>query len=286
MSATLLGAEPTIRLAAFAATFAVLALMEALTPRRAQEVGRRWRWPSNLGVVVVDALAVRLLFPTAVVGLALWVEARGWGLFHLLAWPTWVEVTLSLLVLDLAVWCQHVLFHRVPVLWRVHRMHHADLEFDVTTGVRFHPVEIVLSILIKFGVVALIGAPPVAVLAFEVLLNATSMFSHSNLRLPEALDAVLRRVIVTPDMHRVHHSVAPRETHSNFGFNLSWWDRLFGTYRAQPEGGHEGMTLGLPLFRDRSELRLDRMLLQPFRRGRRVPEGQAGSSSPDATARS
>jgi len=164
------------------------------------------------------------------------------------------------------IYAQHVAFHAVPVLWRLHRMHHADLEFDVTTGVRFHPVEIVLSMLIKFGAVAMIGAPALAVLIFEVLLNATSMFSHSNVRLPERIDRGLRWIVVTPDMHRVHHSTEQRETDSNFGFNLPWWDRLFGTYRAQPEAGHETMKLGLSVFRDRGDLRLDRMLLQPFRR--------------------
>lgn len=286
MTDTLLGAEPTIRLAAFAGVFAVLALLELVLPRRSQEVGRRWRWPGNLGVVVVDTLVVRLLFPTAAVGFALWAEGRGWGLLNLVAWRAWVEVPLAVVALDFAIWGQHVLFHRVPVLWRVHGMHHADLEVDVTTGVRFHPVEIVLSMLIKFAVVAALGAPPVAVLVFEVLLNATSMFSHSNLRLPAALDRVLRTVLVTPDMHRIHHSIAPRETHSNFGFNLSCWDRLFGTYRAQPERGHEGMILGLPIFRERGELRLGRMLSQPFRRRPRAGAGQTGSTSPSARARS
>jgi sterol desaturase/sphingolipid hydroxylase (fatty acid hydroxylase superfamily) len=174
-------------------------------------------------------------------------------------------VPLAVLLLDLAIYGQHVLFHAVPVLWRLHRMHHADLEFDVTTGLRFHPVEIVLSMLIKFAVIVVVGAPALAVLIFEVLLNATSMFNHSNVRMPAGIDAVLRWLVVTPDMHRVHHSIVARETHSNFGFNLPWWDRLFGTYRPQPEAGHERMTLGIPAFRDKSELRLDRMLLQPLR---------------------
>jgi len=169
------------------------------------------------------------------------------------------------IVLDLAIYLQHVLFHAVPVLWRLHRMHHADLEFDVSTGVRFHPIEILLSMGIKLGVVAALGTPAVAVLVFEVLLNATSMFNHGNVRLPARTDRVLRWIVVTPEMHRVHHSVVPRETNSNFGFNLPWWDRLFGTYRAQPAAGHEGMTIGIAQFRDPSELRLDRLLIQPFR---------------------
>ena len=184
---------------------------------------------------------------------------------HQIAAPAWVAVPVSVILLDLAIYLQHVLFHAVPALWRLHRMHHADLEFDVTTGVRFHPVEILLSMLIKLGVITALGAPAVAVLLFEVLLNATSMFNHGNVRLPRRLDGVLRWLVVTPEMHRVHHSIAPRETNSNFGFNLPWWDRLFGTYRAEPAAGHEGMTIGIEQFRDPRELRLDRMLLQPLR---------------------
>jgi sterol desaturase/sphingolipid hydroxylase (fatty acid hydroxylase superfamily) len=209
---------------------------------------------------------VRILFPTAAVGFALVGEDHGWGALNNVSLPFWAKCLVSVIALDLVIYAQHVTFHAVPVLWRLHRMHHADLEFDVTTDVRFHPVEIVLSMLIKFGAVALLGAPALAVLIFEVLLNATSMFSHSNVRLPERIDRVLRWLVVTPDMHRVHHSTERRETDSNFGFNLPWWDRLFGTYRAQPEAGHDNMRLGLSMFRDRGDLRLDRMLLQPFRR--------------------
>jgi sterol desaturase/sphingolipid hydroxylase (fatty acid hydroxylase superfamily) len=176
-----------------------------------------------------------------------------------------LAVLLSILLLDLAIYLQHVLFHAVPGLWRLHRMHHADLEFDVTTGLRFHPVEIVLSMVIKLAVVAALGAPAVAVLLFEVLLNATALFNHGTIRLPAGWDRVLRWVMVTPDMHRVHHSVIPAETNSNFGFNLPWWDRLLGTYRAQPKAGHDGMTIGIKQFRTRRDLWLDRMLLQPLR---------------------
>ena len=265
MGDAILSSEPLIRLACFAGVFAAMALWEALAPRRRQEIGRRWRWPNNLGVVALDTLVLRILFPTAAVGFAIWCETRGIGLLNVLPLPFWSEVLIAFVILDLAIYAQHVLFHRVPWLWRLHRMHHADLEFDVTTGVRFHPVEIVLSMLIKLAVVAAIGAPALAVLVFEVLLNATSMFNHANVRLPLSLDRALRWMVVTPEMHRVHHSILPRETHSNFGFNLPWWDRLFGTYRAQPEAGHEGMTIGLPVFRDPGELRLDRMLIQPFR---------------------
>jgi sterol desaturase/sphingolipid hydroxylase (fatty acid hydroxylase superfamily) len=257
--------EPLIRLGSFAGIFAAMALWELLAPRRRQAIGRSRRWPSNLGIVALDTLLVRLVFPVAAVGVALLAETRGWGLFRVLPAPAPLAVIASVILLDLAIYFQHVLFHAVPVLWRLHRMHHADLEFDVSTGARFHPFEIVLSMVIKLGVVAALGAPAAAVLIFEVLLNATSMFNHGNVRVPMQLDGVLRWVVVTPDMHRVHHSVVPRETNSNFGFNLPWWDRLFGTYRAQPAAGHEGMTIGIEQFREPRELRLDRMLMQPFR---------------------
>lgn len=257
--------EPYIRLAVFGGVFAVMALWEFIVPRRKQAIGRGWRWPNNLGVVVVDTLLVRILFPTTAVGLALLAEARGFGLFNVIALPSWAAVLASVVILDLAIYLQHVLFHAVPVLWWLHRMHHADLEFDVTTGLRFHPIEILLSMVIKFAVVAALGAPAAAVLIFEVLLNATSMFNHSNVRIPFEFDRILRWLVVTPDMHRVHHSIVPRETNSNFGFSLPWWDRLFGTYQAQPAAGHEAMTIGIEQFRDPRELGLDRMLLQPLR---------------------
>lgn len=257
--------ESYIRLGIFAGVFAAMALWEFVVPRRPQAIGRGWRWPNNLGVVVVDTLLVRILFPTTAVGLALLAETRGFGLFNVIALPAWAAVLASVVILDLAIYLQHVLFHAVPALWRLHRMHHADLEFDVTTGLRFHPIEILLSMLIKFAVVMALGAPAAAVLIFEVLLNATSMFNHSNVRIPLGFDRILRWLVVTPDMHRVHHSILARETNSNFGFSLPWWDRLFGTYRAQPAAGHDAMTIGIEQFRDRRELGLDRMVLQPFR---------------------
>jgi sterol desaturase/sphingolipid hydroxylase (fatty acid hydroxylase superfamily) len=265
MADMLLAHEPVIRLAAFGGIFAAIALWELLAPRRPQAVGRMRRWPSNLGIAALNTLLVRLAFPTAAVGVALLAESHGWGLVHALHLPFWLAVVASVILLDFAIYLQHVLFHAVPALWRLHRMHHADLEFDVTTGARFHPIEILLSMAIKLGVVAALGAPAVSVLIFEVLLNATSMFNHGNVRLAQRVDRWLRRLVVTPDMHRVHHSVVPRETNSNFGFNLPWWDRLFGTYRPQPAAGHDGMTIGIEQFRDPRELRLDRMLLQPFR---------------------
>lgn len=266
MSDSLLANEPAIRLTVFAGIFVVMALWERLAARRPQAVPRRRRWPANLGIVVIDTLLVRVAFPVAAIGVAQLAEAGGWGLLPALGLPSWAMMVLAVVALDLVIYFQHVLFHAVPTLWRLHRMHHADLEFDVTTGARFHPFEILLSMLIKLGAVAALGAPVVAVLVFEVVLNATSMFNHGNVRLPRAIDRVLRWVVVTPDMHRVHHSVLPAETNSNFGFNLPWWDRLFGTYRAQPQAGHAGMTIGIEQFRDPAELRLDRMLLQPFRR--------------------
>lgn len=257
--------EPLIRLIAFAGVFALMAAWEIFAPRRHQQIGRSRRWPSNIGVVALDTLLVRLLFPITAIGVALLAEARGWGLFAALNLPQWVAIVLGIVLLDLAIYLQHVLFHAVPALWRLHRMHHADLELDVTTGSRFHPIEILLSMGIKLGVVAALGVPAVAVLIFEVLLNATSMFNHANVSIPASVDRILRWFVVTPDMHRVHHSILTRETNSNFGFNLPWWDYLFGTYRAQPKDGHEGMTIGIRQFRTERDLRLDQMLIQPLR---------------------
>ncbi|MBH1974618.1 MAG: sterol desaturase family protein [Rhodobacteraceae bacterium] len=265
MTETIIANEPMLRLAVFLVVLVAMAGWELAAPRRRQDIPRILRWTNNLALVVVDTIILRLTFPILAVGLALMAEARGWGLFNVLDLPLWLAVLLPILLLDLAIYLQHVLFHAVPSLWRLHRMHHADLEFDVTTGLRFHPVEIVLSMVIKLAVVAALGAPAMAVLLFEVLLNATALFNHANIRLPAALDRVLRWVVVTPDMHRVHHSVIPAETNSNFGFNLPWWDRLLGTYRAQPKAGHDGMTIGIEQFRTRRDLWLDRMLVQPLR---------------------
>lgn len=265
MSETLLAHEPVVRLAAFFGVLAAMMAWEAQLPRR--RMARGMRWISNLGVVVLNTVVLRLIFPTAAVGFAAVAEARGWGLFNVIDAPAWVALVVSVLLLDLAIYAQHVLFHAVPPLWRLHRMHHSDTGFDVTTGLRFHPIEIVLSMAFKIGLVALLGAPAVAVLVFEVVLNATAMFNHTNGRLPRGVDAVVRWLLVTPDMHRVHHSVVPRETNSNFGFSVPWWDRLFGTYRPQPEAGHEHMTLGQEAFRDPRDVRLDRLLLQPLRSG-------------------
>jgi len=265
MSETFLYNEPAIRLGFFFGIFSAVALWEFVAPRRTRTFSRARRWPNNLGIVALNTVVLRVLFPTAAVGLALTVETAGGGLFNNIDLPIWLEVIAAVMLLDLAIYLQHVMFHAVPALWRLHRMHHADLDFDVTTGARFHPIEIILSMGIKFMVVAALGPAAVAVLVFEVLLNATAMFNHGNVRMPAGLDGLLRRIVVTPDMHRVHHSIVVRETNSNFGFNLPWWDRLFGTYRAQPAAGHENMTIGIEQFRDGRELWLDRLLVQPFR---------------------
>jgi sterol desaturase/sphingolipid hydroxylase (fatty acid hydroxylase superfamily) len=262
----ILAAEPVLRLGVFLVVLALLAALEWRAPRRRGEAQRKRRWPGNLGMMMLDTLLVRILFPTAAVGVALAAEADGVGLLNQLALPSWLAVLLAIVALDLIIYAQHVLFHAAPWLWRLHRVHHSDVAVDVTTGLRFHPVEILLSMLIKLGAVIALGAPALAVMLFEIILNATSMFSHSNIRLPAALDRVVRALLVTPDMHRVHHSIVARETGSNFGFNLAIWDRLFGTYRARPAAGHEAMTLGLPAFRGAGESRLDRMLWQPLRR--------------------
>ncbi|MGH7781579.1 MAG: sterol desaturase family protein [Candidatus Binataceae bacterium] len=257
--------EATIRLGAFIGVFTAMALWEAAAPRRSRSYSRLTRWPSNLAIVALNTVLLRTLLPATAVSLALLGGQRGWGLLNNLPLPWWSTVVASVVLLDLAIYLQHIMFHAVPALWRLHRMHHADLDFDVTTGARFHPIEIVLSMLIKFGVVAALGASAPGVLIFEVLLNATSMFNHGNVRIPVRLDRWLRWLVVTPDMHRVHHSIVVGETNSNFGFNLPWWDRLLGTYRGQPAAGHDGMTIGIEQFREAREPWLDRMLLQPFR---------------------
>ena len=265
----LLAHEAWFRLGAFVAIFAAMAAWEVRSPRRDPGLDRPTRWPVNLGLLVIDGLLVRLLIPTAAVGVALLGEARGWGLLNALDLPGWLAFVIALIVLDLAIYLQHALFHAVPALWRLHRVHHTDMDFDLTTAVRFHPVEILLSMVIKMGVVSALGAPALAVVAFEILLNGMAMFNHGNVYLPWEWDRRLRRVVVTPDMHRVHHSVHMRETNSNFGFNLSVWDRLFGTYRDQPADGHTGMTIGLDRYRNPADLGLGGLLLQPFRGGAR-----------------
>lgn len=257
--------EAAIRLLAFIAVFALMASWEAYAPRRRRSFPRRARWPHNLGLLALDVVVVRLVAPGAAIAVAVAGEAHGWGLLNSSGVPGWIALPIAVVLLDLVIYFQHVMFHAVPTLWRLHRVHHADLDFDVTTGTRFHPIEILLSVLVKMAAVAAIGASPMAVLVFEVLLNAFAMFNHANARLPNWLDASLRLLVVTPDMHRVHHSIAYNESASNFGFNIPWWDRLFGTYRAQPAAGHDNMVIGVDAFRSPEDLRLDRLLVQPFR---------------------
>ena len=257
--------EPTIRLGFFLGVFALVASWELAAPRRALILSRSLRWTSNLGLVLLNTVLLRLLFPMAAVGVAAFAAARGWGLLNHFQVPFALALPMAVIALDLVIWLQHVMVHAVPALWRLHRVHHADLDYDLTTGARFHPLEIVLSMLIKFATIAVLGPPVLAVVIFEVLLNATAMFNHGNIRLPAPLDRVLRWFVVTPDMHRVHHSVEDDETNSNFGFNLPWWDRLFGTYRAQPRAGHEAMRIGIHGHTDAREVaRLPGMLLLPF----------------------
>ncbi|EKE74646.1 sterol desaturase family protein [Celeribacter baekdonensis] len=265
MPQSILSAEPTIRLAVFLGVLVAMVLWEVAAPRRRRDIPRVIRWTNNLALVVVDTILLRLSFPILAVGLAAMAQDRGWGLLNNVDVPVWVSVGVSMLLLDLAIYLQHVMFHAVLGLWRLHRMHHADLDFDATTGLRFHPVEILISMGIKLAVVAALGPPAVAVLLFEVILNATALFNHANIDLPCPVDRVLRLIVVTPDMHRVHHSVDPRETNSNYGFSLPWWDRLLGTYVAQPAKGHEEMKIGIEQFRTRRDLWLDRMLIQPVR---------------------
>ena len=256
--------EGAIRLAAFVAVFAAVALWEALAPRRKRSFERRARWPHNLGLLLVDVALVRVFAPGAAIAVAMTAAGSGWGLLNTLALPGWAAIAAGIALLDLAIYFQHVMFHAVPALWRLHRVHHADLDFDVTTGARFHPMEILISTAIKCAAIAALGAPVISVFVFEIVLNATAMFNHANASLPQRLERWLRWLVVTPDMHRVHHSVRYEESSSNFGFNLPWWDRLFGTYRARPRLGHDAMTIGVDAFRSPQDLRLDRLLVQPL----------------------
>ena len=256
------------RLGVFLGLFALFASLEALAPRRARSQPRSARWFTNLSIVVLDTLALRALaiaLPLLAVGATVDAGRMGWGLFNALDWPLWLEVVLAILILDLAIWAQHLVTHKVPILWRFHRVHHADRDFDVTTALRFHPVEILASMMLKIGLVYLLGPAALAVLLFEIILNGTAMFNHSNLRLPLWLDRAVRLVLVTPDMHRVHHSIHRHEHDSNYGFALSVWDRIFRTYRPKPEAGHDLMTVGLE-WQDERPSRLGWALMLPFRK--------------------
>ncbi|NNJ91099.1 MAG: sterol desaturase family protein [Gammaproteobacteria bacterium] len=258
--------ESTVRLGFFVGILMLMWLWETLSPRRALSVSRLFRWGNNLGIVVLNTLVLRVVFPAAAVGMAAIAQKNGWGLVSILEWHPLFIVIFSIIVLDFMIWLQHVAVHAIPVFWRLHRVHHADRDYDTTTGLRFHPLEILLSMVIKFIVIIALGPPVVAVILFEVILNGMAMFNHGNVRLPLPLDKVLRILFVTPDMHRVHHSVEDDEANSNFGFNLSIWDRLFGTYVDQPRGGHEAMTIGIEGFEEKNDVnRIDGMLLLPFK---------------------
>ncbi len=256
--------EAAIRLGVFAGVFALMALLEAAMPQKDRTQPRTTRWFTNIGVVVVDGLILSLLFPILAVGIADVATSNGWGLLAIVELPFWLEVLITTVLLDLAIYGQHMASHKVPILWKVHRMHHSDRDIDVTTGARFHPVEIVLSMLYKFVVIILLGAPALGVFIFEVLLNGSAMFNHSNWKMPLWLDKPVRLLFVTPDMHRVHHSIRENETDSNYGFNLSIWDRMFKTYIDQPKDGHDGMTIGLKPFQDDKPSNLVWILMLPF----------------------
>jgi sterol desaturase/sphingolipid hydroxylase (fatty acid hydroxylase superfamily) len=267
-----------IRFAVFLGVFLTMALIELSWPKRASIVSKRKRWLTNIGISAVGTLVLRLMamlaVPIAAVAAAFYAERNGIGLLNQVAWPQWLKVAIALVALDLAIWAQHWTSHKVPVLWRLHKVHHADRDIDVTTAVRFHPVEIALSMVWKMAVVVLLGASPLAVFLFEVTLNACAMFNHANIALPAWLDHALRLFIVTPDMHRVHHSVLRREHDSNFGFNLSLWDRLFRTYSAEPEGGHQGMTIGLMPYQSEDPTRFGWSLWLPFAGRKSGTEGR------------
>jgi sterol desaturase/sphingolipid hydroxylase (fatty acid hydroxylase superfamily) len=265
--------ETTIRLSSFLSVFAILAFWEFLSPRRSLTVSRRLRWFSNLSVTLINPVLLRLVVPILPTGMAIMAQERGWGVLNYrFGLPYWAEIVISVVALDCLIYVQHVMFHALPLLWRVHSMHHTDMDLDVTSGLRFHPIEMFLSMAIKLIAVILIGPPVLAVIIFEVVLNATSMFEHANVNIPSGLDRLVRLLIVTPDMHRVHHSVIRSENARNFGFSLSLWDRLFGTYLAQPSEGHMGMTIGLPRYQDVKNLALLRMLYHPFTRRNRTSQ--------------
>ncbi len=260
--------EGVLRLSIFVALFAVFAMAETFAPRRERVQPRGRRWLTNWSITILNTVTLRLMafgMPLLAVGAAVDAQSQGWGLFNTVGWPWWLEFVLAVLILDCAIWAQHLITHKVPVLWRLHRVHHADRDMDVTTAIRFHPVEIALSMLLKIGLVYLLGPAALAVLVFEILLNGTAMFNHANIRLPVALDRVLRLILVTPDMHRVHHSVHRSEHDSNYGFALSIWDRMFGTYIPQPREGHDEMTVGLNWQDDRPS-QLGWSLRLPFAR--------------------
>jgi len=260
----LLANEKQIRMTFFFGILCLVAFWEILAPRRRLTQSKAIRWYSNIGIVFINSTLIRLIFPFVATDFATIVAEKQWGLFHQINLPYWLVAITTFLILDFAIYFQHFIFHQWPLFWRLHRMHHTDLDYDVTTGSRFHPIEILLSMLIKLSIVLVLGIPPEVVLIFEIALNLTAMFNHGNIYLPVFLDKYLRVLVVTPDMHRVHHSTIVSETNSNYGFNLPWWDRIFGTYNNQPQKGHLDMDIGLNIFRNPKQLHLVKMLIQPF----------------------
>jgi len=256
--------EVAIRLISFIVVFILVALWEIRMPRRALTTSKKWRWFNNLSIIAINPLLLRLVFPVLAVGMARMAQANGWGLLNHFAMPGLIALVVGIIALDLVIYLQHVMFHAVPILWRLHMVHHADLDYDLTTGLRFHPIEIVLSTVLKFTIIVALGPPAASVIVFEILLNGMAMFNHGNIKLPPSADRLLRTLVVTPDVHRVHHSVISRETNSNYGFNLSIWDRMFGTYLAQPSKGHQDMIIGLSQFRDPKRLTLPWLLVLPI----------------------
>lgn len=257
--------ETILRLGIFLSVLITIAVLEVIYPRRIMRIPKGLRWRANIGISIVNQLLTRLVMPLSATALAMLCAERGWGLLNQLALPSIFAFVSAIVCLDLIIYWQHRLYHLIPVLWRFHRMHHTDTEFDVTTGIRFHPVSILLSASIKLGAVFLLGPSALAVAAFEILLNATSLFNHSNLSLPVTFDQRVRGLLVTPDMHRVHHSIRTDEQNHNFGFNFPWWDHLFGSYRAQPSEAHTDVCIGLDQFRGSREVRIRKLLTQPFR---------------------
>ncbi len=256
--------ELTIRLSSFLGIFLIMSIWEVIAPKRNLTQSKGTRWFNNLSIIIINSFIMRLLVPVLPVGLAIVAAKSQWGLFNIINMPEWIKIILSVIILDLIIYIQHVLFHSFPPFWRLHLVHHADLDLDVTSGLRFHPIEILLSFIIKIITISALGPPVMAVIIFETLLNGTAMFNHSNINLPKKIDRILRLIVVTPDMHRVHHSVTIRETNSNFGFNLPWWDKLFSTYRDQPVAGHQKMTIGLSQYRQQNKLNIHHLLILPF----------------------
>ncbi|WP_417689148.1 sterol desaturase family protein [Pseudidiomarina sp.] len=278
-----MAAEIWWRLGCFVGVLTLMLLWERAQPKRQALLPARKRWPANLGIVVINTIALRLLIPAGAIGAAVWAQSSSYGALQQVAWPLWLTGIIGFLLLDCAIYWQHRLFHRIPLLWRIHRMHHADTDFDTTTGLRFHPIEIVLSMLIKIGVVVIFGIAPTTVLVFEIVLNATSLFNHGNVALPGRLEKPIRALIVTQEMHRIHHSQLQRETDSNFSFNLSLWDRLFGSYTAQPRKGSDGIDIGLQEYpASHDSTKLSYLLAIPFRQPQAQDVSKSDSQDKDA----